>query len=53
MNSQYNIHEGTFKLQAGFRSSTALIICPYLTQKVEVENADLLKILDGSEVYWA
>ena len=53
MNYQYNIHEGVYKMQAGFKSTTALILCPYISQKVEVENAHLLKILDGSEVYWA
>lgn len=34
MNRQYNIHEGVFKLQAGFKSTTAIIICPYLPEKI-------------------
>ena len=46
------IHVGIFKVQAGFRNNTGLIQCPYLTDRIEVENAPALKVLDGATVYW-
>ena len=34
MNYEYDMNYGVYKLQSGFKSTTALIICPYLPHKI-------------------
>lgn len=48
----YDLHEGIYHVQSGFRNKTAIIECPYLTEKIEVYDAPNLQILDGARVYW-
>ena len=50
--SYTNLHEGTYLVQSGFRKDTAIITCPYIPQKIEVNDTHSLKILHGAEVYW-
>jgi hypothetical protein len=52
MNFDYGIHEGTFLLQPGFRSCIGLIECPYMTGRIEVNDAHEVKVLDGAQVFW-
>ena len=50
--SYTNLHESTYLPQSVFRNDTAIITCPYITQKIEVNDTHSFKILHGSEVYW-
>jgi hypothetical protein len=52
MNFDYGINEGTFLMQSGFRSSTGLIECPYISYRIEVSDVHNLQILDGTQVFW-
>lgn len=46
------LHEGVYHVQSGFRNDTALIHCPYISNRIEVVDASSLNILDGAAVYW-
>jgi hypothetical protein len=50
--SYANLNQGTYLIQSGFRKDTAIISCPYIPQKIEVNDTLSLKILNGAEVYW-
>jgi hypothetical protein len=39
-------------VQSGHKNDTAIIECPYVTQRIEVYDAHGLKILHGAQVYW-
>ena len=50
--SYANLNQGTYLIQSGFRKDTAIISCPYIPQKIEVNDTLSLKILNGAQVYW-
>ena len=48
----YNVAEGVYQVQRGYRKDTAIIRCPYIDLRIEVYDSCSLNILDGAEVYW-
>jgi hypothetical protein len=48
MMSLNNLHEGTYLVQSGFRNDTAVISCPYIPRKIEVNGAHSIKIIHGA-----
>jgi hypothetical protein len=52
MHQYNNINEGIYLIQPGFRNDTAIIICPYISHRIEVYDAHSLKIIHGASVFW-
>jgi len=48
----YNVEEGTYLVQPGYKKDTAIIRCPYNNMRIEVYENHGLQILHGAQVYW-
>lgn len=53
MHKCQNLNEGVYLVQSGFRNDTALVDCPYISSRIEVYDAQSLRILDGASVLWS
>lgn len=52
MHQYQNLNEGVYLVQSGFRNDTAIISCPYISHRIEVYEAQSLKIFHGAQVFW-